>query len=104
MSPRDTLATMRGTVALSFILKRSPHCPTPVVCEGQNRLLLGCELKRLYRGSHALENLSSLLGRFCRPCADDKLSAHKLAREKVWNELPSYFGLGTWEELWDSQS
>jgi len=39
----------------------------------------------------------------CHPCAEGKLSGYRAAREKVWNDLPSYFGLGTWEELRSAQ-
>ena len=38
----------------------------------------------------------------CPSCTSSYKDAYKSARKKVWNELPGYFGLGTWEEIRES--
>lgn len=35
----------------------------------------------------------------CPPCADIAQATHTAKREEIWKKLPSYFGLGTWEDL-----
>jgi hypothetical protein len=105
---REKLQEMREAVALSFLLdpKSSQHCSNPTLCEQQCLLILSDLISnRLHAGTHALETISLTVMEkmFCGPCAEDKLSAHRAAREKLWNDLPSYFGLGTWEELRSAQ-
>jgi hypothetical protein len=105
---REKLQEMRETVALSFIIdpKSSQHCLNPTICEQQRLLILNKLIsKRLHAGVPALRkaDLEKLERIFCRPCAEEKLSVHRAAREKLWNDLPSYFGLGTWEELRSAQ-
>ena len=39
---------------------------------------------------------------FCSSCTNSYKDAYESARKKVWNELPGYFGLGTWEEIRES--
>ena len=38
-------------------------------------------------------------GSLCIRCIEDKTATYTRTRETVWNELPGYFGLGTWDEL-----
>ncbi|KAF7297720.1 BTB domain-containing protein [Mycena kentingensis (nom. inval.)] len=35
----------------------------------------------------------------CEACIKVAMAAHRAARQKAWDELPSYFGLPVWEEL-----
>lgn len=37
----------------------------------------------------------------CKVCLNSLVVAHEKAREELWNRLPSFFGLSTWEELKD---
>ena len=39
--------------------------------------------------------------RLCKPCLDSLMVAYEEAREELWNDLPSFFGLSPWEELKD---
>lgn len=76
---------------------------------------LGRELHRHYlstksdRHQHVLEepfgghtNYVDLVSLFCSSCKTTYASQSRLARTTVWQELPEYFGLGTWEELQSS--
>jgi len=105
---REKLQEMRETVGFSYLLgpKPSQHCLNPTLCERQRQLFLTEIIsERYHAGTHALETISLTVMEkiFCRPCAEDKLFIHWAAREKLWNDLPSYFGLGTWEELRSAQ-
>ncbi|KAF8643193.1 hypothetical protein AX16_009170 [Volvariella volvacea WC 439] len=40
----------------------------------------------------------------CGHCLKTIEAAHRTGREKVWNLLPSYFGLGSWEEIRKDQA
>ncbi|TFK22109.1 hypothetical protein FA15DRAFT_681809 [Coprinopsis marcescibilis] len=35
----------------------------------------------------------------CGRCSSHQIAEHKKGREKVWNNLPTYFDLGTWEDI-----
>jgi hypothetical protein len=37
----------------------------------------------------------------CKPCFDSLNVAYEKARQKLWDDLPSFFGLPPWEELKD---
>lgn len=37
----------------------------------------------------------------CKPCLDSLIAAYEKARRKLWDDLPSFFGLPPWEELKD---
>jgi hypothetical protein len=37
----------------------------------------------------------------CKPCLDSLIVAYEKARQELWDDLPSYFGLPPWEELKD---
>jgi hypothetical protein len=105
---REKLQEMRETVAFSYLIdpKSSQHCLNPTICEQQRLLSLNALIsERFHAGTRALmkADLETLEMIFCRPCAEEKLSIHLAAREKLWNDLPSYFGLGTWEELRSAQ-
>ncbi|KAF8957728.1 hypothetical protein BDZ97DRAFT_1737158 [Flammula alnicola] len=53
----------------------------------------------------ALDTLNSKYTKgFCRPCTLASIEAHEAGRQKVWQELPSYFGLPEWENLNDFAS
>ena len=49
--------------------------------------------------AHWFNNDASFL---CPSCTSSYKDAYKSSRKKVWNELPGYFGLGTWEEIRES--
>ncbi|KIM83485.1 hypothetical protein PILCRDRAFT_425712, partial [Piloderma croceum F 1598] len=104
---REKLQEIRETVALSFLLdpKPSQHCSNPTLCERRCLTTLNRTISNtLHLGIYALTTdpeLAEIL--LCGPCAEEKLSAHRAARENLWNELPNYFGLGTWEELRSAQ-
>ncbi|KAF8149053.1 hypothetical protein B0H34DRAFT_734667 [Crassisporium funariophilum] len=42
--------------------------------------------------------------RVCRKCLDMVMLQHRIGREKVWEKLPSYFQLGTWDDIIKDQS
>jgi hypothetical protein len=102
---RDRLLVALETQTFSFIfnLKLSENCQSQTECE---RASSRCLRKLISTRSHTspagftkCTAWESVNHSFCGSCASDFRLSHEVAREKVWNELPGYFGLGTWEEL-----
>ena len=105
MLARDRLQSAQETQSYPWIFNPKPSegCQSKKACE-----LVGFQhLKRLISMRHHTKchPLQKFLSRdrikevYCSSCAADIRSSTELGREKVWNELPGYFGLGTWEEL-----
>ena len=107
---RERLGAIQETATCSFALnpKPSPNCTDRDGCGHTGLVFLSTTIsKRRHAGFCALEKVDvgkTLKDHFCRTCINDKKSAHKLGREKVWNELPGLLGLGTWEELREAQN
>ena len=77
----------------------SPGCSNIEKCN-QWRMSLFC---KTFRGQPVCCPLVSWLsddgGGFCGPCVSSSRAMFEVGRANIWNELPSTFGLPTWEEL-----
>ena len=93
-------AQLSDTFPYFLNFKPSPNCLCPAKCQE-----LGLERKEEGHipGSYqwALTNVAHWFEKqvSCSPCHDFYKDAYKSARRRVWNELPGYFELGTWEEI-----
>ena len=102
---RERLRVVLETATLSFALNPnpSPTCTDRAGCRPNGLEFLSAAIsQRIHAGFYALEknNVDKMLNdHLCYICTEDRIFAHIRGREKVWNELPGYFGLGTWEAL-----
>ncbi|KDR79555.1 hypothetical protein GALMADRAFT_243654 [Galerina marginata CBS 339.88] len=75
-----------------------PGCVTPLFCE---RSAL-CTMRDSANFSAACAFLSYdvfLAQSFCQNCFAQVKAASEAGRQKIWDELPSYFGLPAWKDL-----
>ena len=85
------------------LLSPDQQCPSKSIC-AYSKLLASQsyfstedgELCRLGPGEYDTSE-----SQLCKPCHDSLVVAYDKAREKLWNFLPSFFGLSPWEELKD---
>jgi len=104
----DKLAEVFETETFSHVYNFtiSQDCQTKNRCEQVGlRILRNAISQRLHVQCPTLEAFGwdDFKPQYCNPCIAAIKSAFVLRRQKVWNDLPSYFGLGTWEELRNAQ-
>jgi hypothetical protein len=82
--------------------KISTHCAHEGTCSGHKNNVI----KRSFRSSTdlvrvALEKWKSSVIHcpLCTPCLMEAKRLHRAGREKMWELLPSFFGLPPWDEL-----
>jgi len=108
LAGKERLWEMRKTVTHTFLLDFHP-APT---------CISGCKLRMPDSFTAALEAIEVLRVtphvldeytdwsnlRLCNRCQSFLQVQHKQGREKVWQSLPGFFHLGTWEEISKNQS
>ncbi|EAU89406.1 hypothetical protein CC1G_07632 [Coprinopsis cinerea okayama7 len=73
-------------------------------------LLMGMpyrEAEELRQNPHPLgefDGWTSLERQICSKCLSHQMALHKQGRQKIWEALPTYFELGTWEDIRREQS
>jgi hypothetical protein len=106
---RDRLLVALETQTFSFIFnpKLSENCQSQTECErASSRRLRKVISARSHTSPTSFIKCTawdSVNHFFCSSCDADFRLSHEVAREKAWNELPGYFGLGTWDELQAAQ-
>lgn len=95
------------TAAHFYRYKPSDVCAHRDLCNAENARYLRHNLSNsIHMKQWALVGRMTLTSdnpnvclKYCSNCLVKYRSLHLLGRVRVWNELPGYFGLGTWEEL-----
>ena len=102
---REALLRAQEELSHSFIFRlTSPvGCTTRGLCARRAKRSLNRfhhEISRLYE-VFALTCLKdwSMMDGICAVCVNRMELDHKAGRQAVWNSLPKYFGLGSWDEI-----
>jgi hypothetical protein len=88
-------------------LTPSQHCLNRASCQQMGLLILDAAIStnRLpYLDVLSKATWDAAFSSHCIRCIEDKTATYTRTRETVWNELPGYFGLGTWDELRNAQT
>jgi len=90
---------------LSWLMKDtkiSMHCLHEGICSGHKNNFI----KSSFRSSTDLVRVALAKWKFsethrplCNPCLMEVKRLHQAGREKIWELLPSFFGLPPWDEL-----
>jgi hypothetical protein len=84
------------------VLLPSQQCSSISICSHKKLLASQSLFPTIDGGIHNLgpwdQNSKTQL---CKPCLDSLIVAYEKAREELWADLPSFFGLPPWEELKD---
>jgi hypothetical protein len=68
-------------------------------------LLMGMsfrEADEMRQSPHPLgefDGWANLKQQICTRCMNHQVSLHKMGRQKIWDALPTYFELGSWEDI-----
>ncbi|KIJ57866.1 hypothetical protein HYDPIDRAFT_34721 [Hydnomerulius pinastri MD-312] len=106
LSPINQRACLIGRDKLVKLQSRNLHvrldcksCLDRVKCrEGEERVLRDAWRPDFYRNPFATWD-SKWDSSFCSPCLAYRKRQCERSREAAWDELPSAFGLGSWEEI-----
>lgn len=108
LAGKESLWEMRKTVTHNFLLHFAcaPNCisncraPIPGSFAGALDVL-----EILRKSPHILEEYTDWISLgLCTRCQGFAQTQHRIGREKAWQLLPSFFQLGTWEEIFKDQS
>ncbi|KDR79569.1 hypothetical protein GALMADRAFT_277900 [Galerina marginata CBS 339.88] len=77
-----------------------PPCLDPTKCEKQRLQTLTAAFPLGFDVTRAFRRRQKFIEKnFCPNCLVDITAAHELGLQKMWDELPSYFGLPPWKDL-----
>lgn len=101
---RDKALRGQQNYTLSFLYKAnvSEGCTQPHQCKEKFSAIL---VKWTSTGANLNLNSFTNLGpsmagwKFCSACYSFMSESHAVGRQKCWELLPSWYGLGTWEEI-----
>ncbi|TFK38969.1 hypothetical protein BDQ12DRAFT_735184 [Crucibulum laeve] len=101
---RDKIITAMATHTLGWLNDTdiSQECKGKDKCSEDRATLTRMIWKPLPEYTRGLEKWTdelSLYGSLCRPCTDEAKRIHAAGREKMWELLPTFFGLPDWQEL-----
>jgi hypothetical protein len=77
-------------------------CLHPTTCRQEAAVLTKAIWKPLPEPGRTFEkwtDFSPLVEKLCHNCMKYGREGHSTGRQKVWDQLPSYFGLPDWNEL-----
>ena len=84
------------------LLLPSPQCSSFKICSPQKLLATQLIFSTIDGGINHLEPWDKdFKSQLCKPCLDSLIVAYEKARQELWDDLPSFFGLPPWEELKD---
>jgi len=107
LAGKECLWEAMKTLTHNFILRftPAPYCTSncrPRLPEAPSEALDVIEMLR--KAPHVLEEYKDWAAlRLCHKCQPFLQAQHRSGREKVWQSLPSFFQLGTWEDVMKEQ-
>ncbi|KAF9525773.1 hypothetical protein CPB83DRAFT_908890 [Crepidotus variabilis] len=108
LAGKERLWEMQKTVTHTFLLnfQNSPQCITGCKVRSPDTFKAAMDAIEVLRLTpHALEEYTDWPGlRLCIKCQIYVQTLHREGREKVWQLLPTFFHLGTWDEIFKDQS
>jgi hypothetical protein len=107
LAGKEALWEMRKTVTHSFLLR---FVPAQNCSSGQCRVRMPDypealdAFEMLRKSPHILEEYTDWAAlRLCVGCRTFLQAQHRSGRERVWQLLPTFFHLGSWEEIFKEQ-
>ena len=108
LAGKECLWDMRKTATHSFLLNFIPASNCTSSCKTRMPEPFPEALdaiETLRKTPHVLEEYTEWGGlRLCIRCQTFLQAQHRNGRERVWQSLPSFFQLGTWEDIFKEQS
>ena len=109
LAGKESLWEMRKTVTHSFLLRfvPAPHCASNCRVRMPDSSFPEAldAIEMLRKTPHVLEEYTDWPSlRLCARCQTFLQAQHRQGRERVWQSLPTFFHLGTWEEIFREQS
>ena len=102
---REQLLRAQESLSYSFIFSFVPptNCTGGGLCAKRAKriMYLFHHEQSSLTGVFALTNFTewSLLDGLCSVCVKKAQSDHEIGRQQIWDVLPKYFGLVSWEEI-----
>ncbi|KAF9048919.1 hypothetical protein BJ165DRAFT_1343369 [Panaeolus papilionaceus] len=105
LAGKEHLWKVQKTISHSFLFefKQVPGCPSGCARVVPQISWQDCETLR--KSPHPLEEYPDWNStRVCPKCRDHIKAQHRDGREKVWQMLPGFFGLGSWDDICKDQN
>jgi len=108
LAGKEHLWEMRKTVTHTFLFSfhPSPMCTSLCTLRVPDSFHTALEtIEYMRRTPHVLEEYTDWASlKLCGKCQHYVQAKHKEGRERVWQLLPSFFSLGSWEDIFKEQS